>query len=148
MRTERYAIDAATVARLCAAALADADRAAADLSVAVVDDAAIRALNREYHAEDRATDVLAFPLDGGAGQPGLLGEVILSAETAAREAARRGLPFAREVALYAVHGTLHLLGHDDHDADDRRRMRAREAALLATEWPDVPHTVDTAEAAP
>ena len=98
--------------------------------MAIVSDREMRRLNREYHGVDEPTDVLAFPL-GGPAAPGLLGEVIVSAETAAREAARRGLPFAREVALYALHGTLHLLGYDDHVPADRRRMRRRERALLA-----------------
>ena len=99
------------------------------LSVAVVNDRAMRTLNREYHGVDEPTDVLAFPLDSPGGVP-LLGEVICSVETAAREADRRGLPVAREVALYAIHGTLHLLGYDDHTPANRRRMRRRERTLL------------------
>jgi len=100
------------------------------LSVAVVDDPAIRDLNRRYHGQDRATDVLAFPLDGGPAGPAGLGEVVCSVETAAREARRRGLPLAHELARYAVHGTLHLLGYDDRAPEARRRMRRRERVAL------------------
>lgn len=132
-RTRRFAADRAVIARLCAKAMADGGRGDCALSIAVVDDAAMQVLNREYHGVDDTTDVLAFPLESPIDLPGevlLLGEVILSAETAAREAARRGFAYEREVALYAIHGTLHLLGYDDHTPADRRRMRRRERTLL------------------
>jgi probable rRNA maturation factor len=99
-----------------------------DLSFAVLDDRAMRDLNRRALAHDHATDVLSFPL---ASEPVLMGEVVLSAETARREAARRGHPPYHEILLYAVHGVLHLLGHDDHDPTRRRRMRAAERRTLA-----------------
>ena len=117
--------------------MAAAGRATHRLSVAVVDDRQMHELNREYHGVDDTTDVLAFPLESPIALPGeqpLLGEVILSAETAQREAARRGFAYEREVALYAIHGTLHLLGYDDHRPDDRRRMRRRERTLLDPEF--------------
>ncbi|MCI0343746.1 MAG: rRNA maturation RNase YbeY [Planctomycetales bacterium] len=136
-------VDARGLARLCGRVLREEGVAAGSggLSVACVDDRTIRDLNRRFHGEDRATDVLAFPLGdgpdgphgprgGGVGGPALLGEVVLSVETAYREARRRSLPRGREVALYAVHGTLHLLGYDDHRPADRRRMRAREREIL------------------
>ena len=98
------------------------------LSVALVDDRAIRRLHRDHLAIDSATDVLAFPLAGAPG--GALGEVVASAETARREAAARGHPAADELLLYVVHGLLHLLGFDDHTEGDRRRMRAAERRAL------------------
>ncbi len=121
-------VDPRAIARLCAGVLRE-EGVREGLSVACVDDRTIRDLNRRFHGEDRATDVLAFPLQDGVG-PALLGEVVLSVETAYREARRRSLPPSREVALYAVHGTLHLLGYDDHRPADRRRMRAREREIL------------------
>jgi probable rRNA maturation factor len=98
------------------------------LTVAVTDDAGIREVNRRALGHDYATDVLAFPMEE---EPVLEGEVLLSAETARREADRRGHPPYHEVVLYAVHGAMHLLGHDDHDAAARRRMRRAERAALA-----------------
>ena len=114
------------------ARLADAAARAAgrdvDLSFAVLDDRRMRELNRRTLAHDHPTDVLSFPL---ASEPVLMGEVVLSADTARREALRRGHPPYHEVLLYAVHGVLHLLGHDDHDPARRRRMRAAERRALA-----------------
>lgn len=114
--------------------------AAGTLSLAVVGDAAIRGLHREFLGIDTPTDVLSFPLAGPVGEAALpaplLGEVILSAETAAREAGRRGLPPERELALYAVHGCLHLVGYDDLEAAGRARMRAAERRYLRL-WEEV-----------
>jgi probable rRNA maturation factor len=72
--------------------------------------------------------VLSFPF---ATAPVLVGEVLLSADTARREAAARGHCAYHELLLYAVHGVLHLLGYDDHDPAGRRRMRRAERAALA-----------------
>lgn len=96
----------------------------ATISLAIVDDATIRRLNRQYLAHDRPTDVLSFLLQPR--ESGLEGEVIVSAETAAACGPRLGWPAADELLLYAVHGVLHLLGYDDQSAADRARMRARE----------------------
>jgi len=100
------------------------------LSLAVVDDRAMRRVNRVFHAADRATDVLAFPLGGGPGGA-FDAEVVVSADTARREAAKRGVTPAAELMLYVVHGVLHLLGEDDHDPDDARRMHERSLSILA-----------------
>lgn len=99
-----------------------------DLSLAVVDDGRMRQLNRDYHAVDEPTDVLAFPLsDGG---PGFAAEVIVSWDTARREAASRGVEPEAELMLYVVHGILHLMGEDDHDPQDAQRMHQRTLAIL------------------
>lgn len=101
------------------------------LSVAVVTDAEIRRLNRRFLGHDRATDVLSFRLDGGpAGKRGFLGEVVVSADTAAREARRRRLPPGEELLRYVAHGILHLLGYDDRKPRDRARMWARQEREL------------------
>lgn len=97
------------------------------VEITVVDDRAIRAVNRKFLGHDRATDVCTFP----ACEPRLWGEILISAETAAREARRRGLSLARELALYAIHGVLHLRGLDDRTAAQRRSMRAAESSALA-----------------
>ena len=101
------------------------------VSLAFVADAEIRRLNRRYLGRDRATDVLAFRLQDGPPLPGgLLGEVVVSAETAAREARLRRLPVEEEILRYVAHGILHLLGYDDRRPRDRARMWARQEREL------------------
>lgn len=99
------------------------------LSVAVVGDATMRRVNREYHDTDAPTDVLAFPL-AGAGDEEFAGEVIVSLDTARREAAAHGVETGAELMLYVVHGVLHLCGYDDHSLADARRMHERTLAIL------------------
>jgi probable rRNA maturation factor len=99
-----------------------------DLVFAVVSDAAIRDLNRRSLGHDWTTDVLSFPMGDEEGC--LRGEVVLSADTARQEAARRNVDPYHELMLYAVHGVLHLLGHDDHAPRERRRMRRAEREVL------------------
>ena len=84
----------------------------------------MRRLNREFHDADEITDVLAFPLDEGARERGPEGEVIVCVPQAYREARARGLPPLTELLLYVVHGSLHLLGEDDHDARAARILAA------------------------
>ena len=118
--------------RLAAAFVLQAEgRAGAGLSVTVVDDPAIAELHARYLGVSGATDVISFPLDDDFPGEALVGEVVVSADTAEREAGERGLPFAEELLRYVVHGTLHLLGYDDQDPDDHRRMHARQEELLA-----------------
>jgi len=99
-----------------------------ELSFAVVNDDRMRAVNRDMLGHDYATDVLSFPMDEA---PVLRGDVLLSADTARREAASRGHPAYDELMLYAVHGVMHLLGYDDHNRTDRARMRRAERRALA-----------------
>ncbi len=131
------------------------------VSLAVIDDAAMRRINRDYHDCDEPTDVLAFPLDDlgqgdtGSGESGpgdaaigdtaigdtaigdtaipgaFRAEIVVSLETAERESAARGVTTASELLLYVVHGTLHMLGYDDHDSEDARKMHARTLEILA-----------------
>lgn len=101
---------------------------ALELSFVVLDDPGIAEVHERYAGVPGPTDVLAFPL---ADEPLLVGEVLVSAETARREAAARGHPAYDEILLYAVHGVLHLVGHDDHDPTRRRRMRRAEREALA-----------------
>ncbi|NQV04742.1 MAG: rRNA maturation RNase YbeY, partial [Candidatus Omnitrophica bacterium] len=65
--------------------------------------------------------------------PNVLGDVVVSAETARREARKRKVPIQKEICLYLVHGILHLLGYDDKKSIDRKRMRAKEKELLGTD---------------
>jgi len=98
------------------------------LSFAVLRDEEMARLHARSLGLAGTTDVLAFPMGEG-GE--LRGEIAVCADVARREAAARGHFAYHELLLYAVHGVLHLLGHDDHDAADRRRMRRAEREMLA-----------------
>lgn len=122
-----------------------------ELSVALVDDAAIHELNRTYRQKDKPTDVLSFPLherpagwkpkgakgaEIGAGFPfdGPIGDVILSIDTARRQAEGAGRPLLDELTMLLAHGLLHLLGYDHRtDAEDREMTaRTRELEVVAS----------------
>jgi probable rRNA maturation factor len=103
-----------------------------ELSIVIGDDAWIQELNRTYLKKNRPTDVIAFPQDAGpAGRP-LLGDVAISAETAALQAAAHGHSLRRELALLLAHGILHLTGWDDKTTTQRQRMMSRVEELLET----------------
>jgi probable rRNA maturation factor len=107
-----------------------------ELALRLTDDRVIRELNRDYRKIDRPTDVLAFAQREAAtarrAQPGLLGDVVISVETARRQAKRRGTAglFA-ELRFLAAHGLCHLLGYDHRDDAEEAEMNARMAALIA-----------------
>jgi probable rRNA maturation factor len=125
--------------RLVSRTLSALSRSDRDVHLTLVDDREIRRLNRRYLGARRPTDVLAFNLELGAAPPfrespgpaRLLGEVIISAETAARQAARLRIPVALELDLLLVHGLLHLAGYDDHNPDEARVMHEREQEILS-----------------
>ncbi|MBX6312502.1 MAG: rRNA maturation RNase YbeY [Isosphaeraceae bacterium] len=102
----------------------------ATISIALVDDATIREANRRHLDHDWPTDVISFPLSEP-GDPVLEGELILSAEMAATTARQAGTDPRAELALYLVHGLLHLCGYDDETVAEAAVMRRREAELLA-----------------
>lgn len=106
--------------------------------VQLVDDAAIHQINLETRGVDRPTDVLSFPLSA----PGweeidpqsgalMLGDIIISLQRAQQQAEEYGHSFVREAAYLAAHGTLHLLGHDHEQPEEKRRMRALEEQAMA-----------------
>lgn len=100
-----------------------------ELSLTLLDDAGIQDLNRRFLARDCPTDVIAFALRPG---PALLGDVYLGVEQARRQALDLGIPVAEELVRLAVHGTLHVLGHDHPDGEGREEspMFARQEALV------------------
>jgi probable rRNA maturation factor len=112
-----------------AAFLAALGRAEAELSILLVTDRRIRALNRAWRGKDEATDVLSFPLSEPAGNGPLLGDVVISLDTAGRRARAEARPVSRELDRYLAHGLLHLLGYDHERAEDARVMAAKEAEL-------------------
>jgi len=119
------------VARMIRAAARRDRRADYEVSLRLVGDAQIHALNRGYRRKDRPTDVLAFAQREGptaALHPGLLGDIVISVDTARRQA-RGGL--YRELLHLASHGLCHLLGYDHRDDAEEAAMNARAAALRA-----------------
>lgn len=98
------------------------------VSLAVVDDAAIAALHERFLRTRTPTDVLAFAY--GQDPDGIAGEIVVSAETAARVARTLGEPPARELLRYCIHGLLHLCGFDDATPRARRAMHAMEDCFL------------------
>jgi probable rRNA maturation factor len=105
-----------------------------ELSVALVDDAIIHELNRSYRHKDKPTDVLAFPLqDLVPPEPGsgLLGDVIVSVDTARKQAKRHRRSLLDEMTMLLAHGLLHLLGHDHQTDAQEREMTARTRELEA-----------------
>ena len=123
-------VSADRVRRIALRALGALGRRREDVHVTLVDDATIRRLNARHLGARRATDVLAFNLEAPGPSP-LLGEVIVSVDTARRQARRHRVPLALEVDLLVVHGVLHLAGFDDADPADARRMHERERQILS-----------------
>jgi len=108
------------------------------VSLVIADDETVHELNREWRGMDRTTDVLAFALrEGDMAFPSdaegttQLGEVIISLPQAERQAKRAGHSLKREIAVLVIHGILHLLGYDHQTTGQRKRMRTREAEILA-----------------
>lgn len=125
---QRRRVDLARLRRTARGALRALGVADHEVSLTLVGDRRIRALNARYRGVRRRTDVLAFPLDGPAP---LLGEVVVSVETARRQAGRLGHSLVEELDLLVVHGLLHLVGYDDRDPGEARLMHAREIEILS-----------------
>jgi probable rRNA maturation factor len=143
----------AVLQRAICEAAAMAATSGGELAIVLTDDSAIRALNRDWRGKDQPTNVLSFPanspspsfprkrgrvrvgavsrLTAARGRVRLLGDIVIAYETMAREALAEHRPFAHHLAHLAVHGFLHLVGHD-HAADaDADAMEALEVAVLA-----------------
>jgi probable rRNA maturation factor len=130
-------IDLASLESIASRALA-AEHVAepAELSIMVTGDERIRELNRTYRDTDAPTDVLAFAQSEGdqfaqpEGAPPHLGDVVISLDTAARQAGEFSIPLGDELSHLLVHGILHLLGYDHETEDEAATMRAHENAIL------------------
>ena len=108
----------------------------AELSILIVDDEAIREINREYLQRDRPTNVISFAMqegEGGGIQSQVLGDVVISADTASRDAAEAALSFESELYFLLLHGILHLCGYDHERGteEEARRMEAREREIFS-----------------
>ena len=105
-----------------------------ELSILLVDDDEMQRLNREYLSRDHPTNVLAFAMTEGEDRhlnPSVLGDVVVSTETAQREALQRNVTLEEEMALLLVHGILHLLGYDhEDDPSAGAEMEAKEEEVL------------------
>ena len=113
----------------------------AEVSVTFTDDEGIRVLNRDYRDKDAPTDVLSFPLFEEGEDRGfdrdpltgavLLGDIVISAERAERQAAEFGHSVQRELAFLAIHSTLHLLGYDhERSEEEEKDMFERQEKIL------------------
>jgi len=100
-----------------------------EISLAFVDNPTIHRLNKQYLNHDEPTDVLTFPYSGTSAKK-LEGELIIGVEVAREQAQRRGHEEQAELALYVIHGLLHLCGYDDHTALGAARMRTKERHYL------------------
>ena len=99
-----------------------------------IGDKAMRALNSAYRAMDKTTDVLSFSLQEGKFghiRPEMLGDIVISAPVAARQATEAGHPFSREIDRLLIHGLLHLIGYDhERGPEEALRMQRKEAQLF------------------
>ena len=126
---EAVPVDRAFMRNLVRAVLDGEGVADAEISLAFVDNPTIHRLNKRYLDHDEPTDVLSFPLS----EPGakrLAGELVIGAEVAQAQAQQRGHDVQAELALYVIHGLLHLCGHDDKTAEAAAAMRRRERHYL------------------
>lgn len=123
--------------------LREVDEPESALSITLVDDAQIQTLNREHRGKDKPTDVLSFPMYE-AGEPSpeeperLLGDVVISVDTARRQAADYDAPLQNELYRLLIHGILHVMGHDHEEPAQRKVMEAEErrlAAAIGMPWP-------------
>ena len=109
-----------------------------ELSIALVSDADIQVLNRDYRRKDKPTNVLSFPDDGPAP---LLGDIVLALETITREAKEKSISLEHHVTHLIIHGFLHLQGYDHQTDETAAEMEALEIAALATLNIDNPYEI-------
>ncbi|MBV9402394.1 MAG: rRNA maturation RNase YbeY [Candidatus Eremiobacteraeota bacterium] len=137
----RSGVNATALKRKARAILRSIGQREATLSVSLVSDEEMHELNRIHRGKDRATDVLSFPLatqgDPNGGER-LLGDVVISVDTARRQAADYDAPLEAEINRLLIHGVLHVVGYDHEQSDDRSKMRAEErriAKAIGMPWP-------------
>jgi len=136
---DQYPVDASQFQSQIGQVLEKLEETQCELSLLLTDDAEIRQLNKTYRNLDQATDVLSFPQDEDAvNESGdtLLGDVVISVETAARQAEEHYLSFNEELILLAIHGILHLLGYDhERSPQDARIMKDKTQVIFETLFP-------------
>jgi probable rRNA maturation factor len=104
-----------------------------DMTIVLTDDSQLRELNREYLGVDAPTDVLSFPANEEDPETGVpyLGDILISLPRATQQAQAAGHPVEAEVQLLVVHGTLHLLGHDHAEAEEKARMWKSQSEVMS-----------------
>ncbi|HEY8314345.1 MAG TPA: rRNA maturation RNase YbeY [Candidatus Baltobacteraceae bacterium] len=147
--TRGTGVDSRALKRVARTLLVAAGEEDSSLSLSLVGDREIRALNKVHRGKDNATDVLSFPLldeddpDLSTGAERLLGDVVISVETARRQAGDYDATLQSELYRLLIHGILHVLGHDHERPAQRSRMETEErrlAAAIDMPWPyDVAH---------
>jgi probable rRNA maturation factor len=135
-RQKKLKIDTGRVRRSLTRLLKELDCEGSEISVLLVDDEQIREINGSYLKRDHPTNVISFAMTEGAFgnlHPETLGDIILSVETAARDALTGRLHLMDEVEFLLIHGLLHLLGynHENTNANEAERMQNRERELFA-----------------
>ena len=125
---DAHAVDEQRLIAAARAVIADAGFEEAEISIAVVDDPQMHELNRRHLEHDYPTDVLSFVFE--LDERRLEGEIIVSADYAAREANRFGWSTMDELLLYVIHGSLHLVGYDDQTPEAKATMREQEIRFL------------------
>ncbi len=130
-RNLKQSVPTRVVVRLGNAMLEALELPLAELSVLLTDDGEIHRLNREHRGKDKPTDVLAFAMDENVPDPaGILGDVVISLDTAERQARARGRPLLEEVRFLLAHGVLHLIGYDHAEPEEKREMVAMTRRLV------------------
>jgi probable rRNA maturation factor len=127
-------VDIRSIRRKAETILSDLSEDNSELSILFVDDKEMHRLNRDYRGIDRPTDVLSFPMGEGEGaeiNTWLLGDVIISLDTALRQAEEKGHDFIKEILILLTHGILHLLGYDHENSPEyAEKMRQKEKEIL------------------
>ncbi len=140
---KRSGIDIRRLKSVARSLLREVNEPESALSLSLVDDGRIQELNREHRGKDKPTDVLSFPLYEPGEEPHpegerLLGDVVISVDTARRQAAEYDAPLQNEIYRLLIHGLLHVMGHDHEQPDERAVMEAAErrlAAAIGMPWP-------------
>ena len=130
-RNLKHSVPARLIARLGNSMLAALELPDAELSVLLTDDREIQQLNRQHRQMDKPTDVLSFAMDESVPDPaGILGDVVISLDTAERQARSRRRPLIEEVRFLLAHGVLHLVGYDHAEPGEKREMVAMTRKLV------------------
>ncbi len=127
---EFYPIDTDRMKRAVRFVLEQAGIQKGLMEIDIISDETIHQTNIEFLGHDYPTDVLAFEMDSDPEKHTLEGNILISAETAAASAPEYGWSAEEELLLYAVHGSLHLVGYDDHEGSDAQAMRDQERITL------------------
>jgi probable rRNA maturation factor len=126
---EAVVIERARMRQIVQTVLEGEDETDAEISLAFVDNPTIHQLNKRYLQHDEPTDVLSFPLSEPSARK-LQGELVIGVEVAKTQAEERGHAVDAELALYVIHGLLHMCGYNDHEQKDADQMSERERHYL------------------